>query len=371
MDDLARDAIDHLRAYLDEIRFRSLFKYVVSSHWYYVTPTAVSAKTAAAVAALDRYVVGAERHALAFGLMLGHPIALAALTPDERGVAARLIAAGLLDASDDHARASRYQLIAARDLALLVDRGGGFPAERTAEVYLGADSYLGLHYLDLADRPRRCLDLCTGTGLHGLAMASVAEHVVCTDVSPAALALAALNIRLNDRTAIIELRAESLLDTIRGAATYDRIASNPPFLPIPADIALPPALAGLGLDGPPLLDALLAAVPAMLADRGVAIVGGDLLGDAARPFVVDRLTPLAATGLAIQVFVDRRVPIATHLDTLARFAQCVRPGIDAVEVRAILADLLVAQHGVAATYLTTIEVRRGRPGVIVYNRHRA
>ena len=120
------------------------------------------------------------------------------------------------------------------------------------------------------------IDVGTGSGCLAICLAREFPNarVVATDVSPAALAIAARNAERLDVTGRIEFVRASLVDGVSGPAAL--IVSNPPYIPS-ADIeGLEPevreweprqALDG-GPDGLDVIRALLAAVPSALAPGG-------------------------------------------------------------------------------------------------------
>jgi release factor glutamine methyltransferase len=127
---------------------------------------------------------------------------------------------------------------------------------------------------------RHVLDLGTGTGALLLAVLAERPHAfgVGVDLAPAAAALAARNAAangLNGRAAFLAGRwAESL------SGRFDLVLSNPPYLPGAEIAALMPevarheprlALDG-GADGLDAYRAILAALPAMLAPGGRAVL---------------------------------------------------------------------------------------------------
>ncbi len=120
------------------------------------------------------------------------------------------------------------------------------------------------------------VDVGTGSGCLAicLALEFPAARIVATDVSPAALAVAARNAERHGVARRIEFLRASLLGSAGGTAAL--VVSNPPYIPT-ADIAqLDPevrdwepreALDG-GPDGLDVVRALLSAVPAALAPGG-------------------------------------------------------------------------------------------------------
>jgi methylase of polypeptide subunit release factors len=149
------------------------------------------------------------------------------------------------------------------------------------------------------------LDLGTGCGILALQAARHARRVVATDISERALAIAALNARLNNVTSI-EFRLGSLYEPVVGER-FDRIVSNPPFVITPRVEGVP---AYEYRDGGLVGDAIVEAVITGAADRLVPGGTAHLLGnweyrDGVDAF--DRLTGwLDGTGLDAWI-VEREV----------------------------------------------------------------
>lgn len=117
-----------------------------------------------------------------------------------------------------------------------------------------------------------------GTGSGCLAVCLAVEfpdaRIVATDVSEAALAVAARNVRRHGVAGRIDLVRTSLLDAVPGPAAL--VVSNPPYIPAADILGLDPevrdweprqALDG-GADGLDVIRALLAAVRPVLAPGG-------------------------------------------------------------------------------------------------------
>lgn len=92
----------------------------------------------------------------------------------------------------------------------------------------------------LTRAPRRILDLCTGSGCLAIlaALAFPGSQVVATDVSPAALAVAARNVRQYRLAKRIKLVRSDLFAALAGKR-YDLIVANPPYVPMRVMRALP------------------------------------------------------------------------------------------------------------------------------------
>lgn len=133
----------------------------------------------------------------------------------------------------------------------------------------------------LDDRPvERALDLCTGSGCIGIAMASHNPNwrVDLVDVSDDALELANNNIRFQD----VQDRVRAIKSDLFGALdgeVYDLIVSNPPYVTEQEFAELPPEYGhepSLGLvaghDGLDFALRILEEAPRHLSDDGLLIV---------------------------------------------------------------------------------------------------
>lgn len=128
-------------------------------------------------------------------------------------------------------------------------------------------------------KPRRILDLCTGSGCLAIlaALAFPRARIDATDLSKGALALARRNVashRLGDR---IALHHGDLFSALKGR-TYDLILSNPPYVDgrgmkgLPPEFRHEPRLAlAAGDDGLDLVRRILAEAPRHLAPNGALV----------------------------------------------------------------------------------------------------
>lgn len=175
----------------------------------------------------------------------------------------------------------------------------------------------------------RALDLCTGSGCFGIAMAAhnPAWQVDLADISPDALALARENIalhQLGERVAAIQ----SDLFAGLGERRYELIVSNPPYVTtaeyaaLPGEYAHEPKLGlAAGADGLDFALRILAGAAAHLAEDGLLIVE---VGESARaltallpavPFVwiEFKVGPMG-------VFALTRADLLAHADAIGKAA---------------------------------------------------
>jgi release factor glutamine methyltransferase len=124
------------------------------------------------------------------------------------------------------------------------------------------------------------VDVGTGSGCLAVSLAREfpGARVVATDISSAALAIAARNARRHGVGDRVDFRHTSLLEGVSGPATL--VVSNPPYVPADDIDGLPPevreweprqALDG-GPDGLDVIRRLLAGAPAVLAPGGWLIM---------------------------------------------------------------------------------------------------
>ncbi len=128
--------------------------------------------------------------------------------------------------------------------------------------------------------PLRVIELCTGSGCVAIAIAKHCQtakldvHLVATDISPAALAIARSNASKHNVEDRIEFLQGDLFgaledDTSPAGAAFDIIASNPPYIPTAEIDGLDPEVAKheprLALDGGPtgyeVFDRIIAQAP--------------------------------------------------------------------------------------------------------------
>ena len=125
----------------------------------------------------------------------------------------------------------------------------------------------------------RALDLCTGSGCLAISLALERKgaHVVATDVSEDALAVARENAAALE--AVVELSHGDLWAAGHGDAPFDVVVSNPPYIPakelpgLPREVRREPCIAlDGGEDGLAVLRRIVAGAPSRLRPGGALCV---------------------------------------------------------------------------------------------------
>ena len=131
----------------------------------------------------------------------------------------------------------------------------------------------------LSREPEYILDLCTGSGCIGIAcaLAFPEAHVLLSDISGEALAVAERNIKDHEVSDRVSALASDLFVNINGS--FDLIVANPPYVDagdlaaMPEEFQREPGLAlASGLDGLDFTRRLLRQAAAFLNDEGCLLV---------------------------------------------------------------------------------------------------
>lgn len=199
------------------------------------------------------------------------------------GIESRKIAA-LLRARIETRKPAAYLTNEAwlQGVAFYVDERVIVPRSFIAELITDADDQGTLDYW-LRDDTKNVLDLCTGNGSLAVlaAMAFPEVHVHGADISPDALAVAAINVErhgLQDRVALIHSDGLAQCHGIQGEP-YDLILCNPPYVnsasmaALPAEYRAEPeiSLAG-GADGMDFIRPLLQTAPKVMSEHAVLVL---------------------------------------------------------------------------------------------------
>lgn len=166
------------------------------------------------------------------------------------------------------------------------------------------------------------LDVCTGTGVIGLAISFRTRSTIAVDSSRLAVAAARASALLNRRT--VRVMHGDLLAPVAGRR-FDVILSNPPYLPTETH-AGPSSWARAwdgGCDGRAVLDRLCREAPPALRPGGDLLIVQSSIADGDR---TSRL--LVAAGLEVEVVTTHRGPLgplarsqAGHLEAIGALAR--------------------------------------------------
>jgi len=110
------------------------------------------------------------------------------------------------------------------------------------------------------------LDLCTGSGVHGLLASRHSEQVICVDNNPRAIAFSTFNRALNN-ISNVEILEGDLFSQLDGK-TFDLILANPPYVPS-TDIKAGDNHFSGGAKGDVLSSQIIAGLPKYLKKDGL------------------------------------------------------------------------------------------------------
>jgi len=103
-----------------------------------------------------------------------------------------------------------------------------FPTVESDAVFFGPDTYRYLSLLRrLAPRAKCAVDIGSGSGVGGIAIAASCERVVLADINERALRYAAVNAAINDATNVAVVHSDVLSEV---SGPFDLVISNPPYL---------------------------------------------------------------------------------------------------------------------------------------------
>lgn len=207
------------------------------------------------------------------------------------------------------------------------------------------------------------LVLGAGPGLPALQAARTSKRVVAIESDSIALACAELNVEMND-AGMIELRAAEIDAAIVPSERFDHVVVAAPTMPLPVSNTAE----GHERTGPAVLGRILAQLPEVLADNGVAQLAGVCHGSDDGPSAPIDLARLAIQeGLRIVVTASSRQPLGpgTPLFNALTAGLASAGNVDAGAVRHAQQRYL-ASRGATQLYLVSITVSHSAvPGVDV------
>jgi carbamoyltransferase len=145
---------------------------------------------------------------------------------------------------------------------------------------------------------RNVLDLCTGSGIHGVLAATHSGHVLAIDVNPRAALCTRFNARAS-AAANLDVAVGDLYDAAPGES-FDLITANPPFVPSPLNSL---RFRDGGRSGEDVLKRIVAGLPHHLAAGGMAQIVTEL-GEREGESLVERLRDWLG-GAAMDIYLLR------------------------------------------------------------------
>ena len=279
----------------------------------------------------------------------------------EEGLWVDLCALGL---AQEPASPGRFELTAHRGLIAARDRPRG---SVRGGVHIGEDS-LRFAEAILGVAPRGiALDVGCGSGISSCALGRTCEQVHAIDVVEACLDATALSMGLNGMggKALVSL---AQLDAYEPPQRFDCAIGNLPGVPVPPGLHYPPDGAG-GPDGLELMRLFLERCQgSLLAERGIAIMRFQSLGDEQGPLLLSELRELAPRARwDISVMTESRIPASVRAALTAHHALPVNPGVEPLQMLA-RADAHLAELGHHEYYASTLFARpaAGATGSMIY-----
>jgi SAM-dependent methyltransferase len=162
---------------------------------------------------------------------------------------------------------AELQMRCFQDMILAYDFARWTDAGLRPDFVMGVSpSSLFLASLTVRRRIREALDLGCGSGIQAFLAARHSEHVVATDLSPRALAVAQFNARLNGISNVEFLQGD-MFAPVEGRA-FDLIVSNPPFVISPDQVHL---FLNPGSEGDEFCRRLTMEAPRYLSEGGFCV----------------------------------------------------------------------------------------------------
>lgn len=224
----------------------------------------ISFSTAEVALHLRRLRPGERFSELVKLFFFGLPVSTAeALTVFDQPSLRRLVQAGWIESEKGTLRAT-LKLVPHGDLLIASDLDAGGPT--------AADWVAGIHppsatlaKLTVRQPVARALDVATGNGIQAMLASRHADTVVAADINARALAIAAVNARLND-IGNIEFRQGSFFEPVNDER-FDLVTCNPPYVISPESRY---AFRDSGLPGDTVSRQVVQQTPGFLHEGGFA-----------------------------------------------------------------------------------------------------
>ena len=362
-----------LRAYLKDIDFNNIYKYIVGVNNYYLSPYVVNEHYFKNSSAIKNLLGDFSDYNLLKLLMFLEKISISQLSKKEIDVCEALVESNIIYFEDGYYISLGYQLISAMNKFLLIDGKINYKSIGKHNIYIGIDTYMLLNYID-NDRSvnGRGLDLCTGSGIVGIYLSQFMDKVVATDIEDIPLKISNFNRMLNGLEKVLEIKNEDFEKTLEKEEKYDVITCNPPFVAFPKELSGPVFGVGTGEDGLDFYRSFLEKSSRVLTDTGKAYFVGDFIGDETGPYFIKELREYSRKhGLRIDIIIDNKLDVKEQLKVYPSLLKTYNPQMSLKELEIIGYDFLINKLKAKYYYLGTLVVSKSiiNPSVNILNRY--
>lgn len=212
---------------------------------------------------------------------------------------------------------SEYSIVAFHDRYFVVDLPYYYSncKKKMTDVYIGFDSYDLANFLPL-HKGGSMLDLCSGSGIQGIMLASQADEVNCVEYNEKVVPYTIFNTILNGVDEMTTVYHGSVYGPV-GDKTYDVIVSNPPFVPVPEDIEYP--MCGDGSeDGLSIIREIVTGFKTHLNDDGCAMMIGECIGGKQDVMLYDMLQEILDQDFDVKLMLHGRSGIVAKVEDIAK-----------------------------------------------------
>jgi cyclopropane fatty-acyl-phospholipid synthase-like methyltransferase len=285
-------------------------------------------------------------------LMLGTKIQLSNLVYviGERNV--RLILESNIAKTDNHEIwLDGYSFIHYQQLIFMVDLNSLYDTceDKYPNTYIGYDSFRLAENIDYA-RGTTVLDLCSGSGIQGILAARSADQVTCVDLNPIAVNISKFNVMLNQLEDKVTIENGDLYSALKSEKKYDKIYSNPPFIPMLEGFGYPICGDG-GVDGLYVLRKIISGFDKYLNDNGEAIIFCQVLGDEKEAFFLNELNETLGDSYSYNAVLTDRLYLGYQNHSVSMLTNMITPEVNQQE---LMEKLKVVYDDMDAKYLYTL-----------------
>lgn len=231
---------------------------------------------------------------------------------------------------DENCQLDNLILVAYSDIFVFVSKPYFYSGGKSLEddIYIGFDSYR-LTSLIPKKNIKRCLELCSGSGIQSIMASYTAKYVDAVDINGKAVKIARINAILNQRENISFMEG-NLYDVLSSSEKYDLILSNPPFIPFVEDIPYPKAGYGgeLGLN---IIEQIIEKLESYLNTNGQLLLTGEGVRSDEKIFLVDLIKEKLSSGFDVRLYIHIENSIMEHIPRMVNFCKSALKSRDEIK----------------------------------------